>query len=70
MSQWFAKMTHGLHKKSIQFVEMAEEAHHRWGHVAPEQEHMENRIKPRDQARKEGRCVAWDTPNPGVSVRL
>ena len=70
MSQWFANRTHGLHKKSIQFVEMSEEAHDRWGHLAPDQEHMENRIKSRDQARKEGRRVAWDTPKPGVSVRL
>ena len=60
MSEWFAKITHGLQKKSIQFVEMAEQAQDKWGHLAPEQEHMVNRIKSRDKARKEGKRVKWE----------
>ena len=60
MSDWFAAATAGLGKKSIPFVPLRDEASERWGARAPEIENLQNRIKSRDQARKEGRRVAWD----------
>ena len=59
MSTWFHNATKHLSKKCIPFVSLAEEAEKMWGYSAPEQEHLENRIKSRDQARKEGREVKW-----------
>ena len=61
MNVWLHKATSHLHKKSIGFTELAAEAFRKWGHSAPEYEHLNNRIKSRDQARKEGREVRWVT---------
>ena len=61
MTIWFNNRTRHLVKKSIGFVELRDEAFVKWGCRAPEQEHLENRIKSRDQARKEGREVKWAT---------
>ena len=60
MTDWFAAASCGLAKKSIPFVPLSEEAWDKWGYRAPQQEHLENRIKSRDQARKKGKRVKWD----------
>ena len=59
MSRWFYQETNGLSFKSIPFVHLAETASEKWGYKAPEQEHLENRIKSRDKAAKEGRVCRW-----------
>jgi len=59
MLQWFHHRTKGLSQKAVPFVALVEEAQTRWGHLAPQQHHMENKLKSRDAAEKEGRTVAW-----------
>ena len=65
---WLQKRTHHLGLKSINFLDLALEAEARWGHSAPKQENIENRIKSREQAKKEGRALPqWTslwTPPP------
>ena len=59
MLQWFHEQTHKFTFKCISFPGLVETAEQRWGHKAPEQDHMENKIRSRDKARKEGRTVKW-----------
>ena len=59
MSRWLHAATEFLAIKSVSFVPLCEEAQLKWGYKAPEQEHLENKIKSRDQARKQGRTVQW-----------
>ena len=55
MGEWLQMRTHNLNFKSTPFVALALEAEQRWGYTAPKQEHIENRIKGREKAKKEGR---------------
>ena len=59
MHAWLHKCTERLTYKSIPFFSLTEEAESKWGYEAPEQEHLENKIKSRDNAAKEGRVVKW-----------
>ncbi len=59
MHAWLYKNTKELACKCVPFVALAVEAQQRWGYRAPEMEHLENAIKGRDKARKEGRVVRW-----------
>ena len=59
MSRWLHAATEFLAYKSVPFVPLRDEAQLKWGYKGPEQEHLENKIKSRDQARKEGRTVKW-----------
>ena len=59
MSRWFFRETTGLSFKSIPFVTLRDFAYNKWGYKAPEQEHLENKIKSRDKAVKEGRVCRW-----------
>ena len=59
MSRWLHDATECLAYKCVPFVSLLEEAQLKWGYKAPEQEHLENKIKSRDKARKDGRTVQW-----------
>ena len=59
MGVWFHKATHNLNYKSTPFVSLALDAENIWGYAAPKQEHLENKIRSRDKAKKEGKTVAW-----------
>ena len=59
MSIWFHSVTKSLPYKSIPFVSLCEKAENKWGYRAPQVEHLENKIKSRDQAVKAGRVVKW-----------
>ena len=59
MSIWLHSATKSLPYKSVPFVSLCEEAKNKWGYRAPQVEHLENRIKSRDQAVKAGRVVKW-----------
>ena len=59
MGKWFHSKTSKLAYKSISFGEMVRLAEARWGYKAPQQEHLEGRIKSRDAARKKNRVVKW-----------
>ena len=59
MLKWFHSKTRGFTFKCISFADLANKADSLWGHKAPQQEHMENKIKSRDKARSEGRTVKW-----------
>ena len=55
MGKWLHANTAHLSAKSLPLAQLAESAFKKWGHLAPEQEHILNRIKGRDKAKKEGR---------------
>ena len=59
MPRWLHAATEFLEFKSVPFVSLCEEAELKWGYKSPEQEHLENKIKSRDQARKQDRTVEW-----------
>lgn len=59
MGRWLNAATHSLSYKSISFPDLANKADDKWGHKAPKQEQLENKIKSRDQARKRGDTVKW-----------
>jgi len=59
MSIWLHYATKSLPYKSIPFVSLCEEAENKWGYRAPQVEHLENKIKSRDQAEKAERVVKW-----------
>ena len=59
MGKWFNAKTEKLTYKSIGFGGLRDEAELRWGCKAPEVEHLQNKIKSRDKARKENRTVKW-----------
>ena len=59
MGVWLHERTANLNFKSISFPALVREAQDLWGYVAPKQEHLENKIRSRDKARKEGRTVQW-----------
>jgi len=59
MLKWFHGHTRGYTFKSISFVNLVQKAESLWGYKAPQQEHMENKIKSRDKAQQEGRTVRW-----------
>ena len=62
MGQWLQKRTHHLGVKSVPFPSLALEAEAKWGYAAPKQENIENRIKGREKAKKEGRPMPnWVT---------
>lgn len=65
MGKWFNAQTHRYTYKSIAFGALVQEAEDRWGYKAPQQEHLQNKIKSRDTARKSNRTVKWvlDTQN-------
>lgn len=50
---WLQQRTHHLGFKNINFPDLAREAEDLWGYSAPKQEHIENRIKGREKAKKE-----------------
>ena len=48
--------------KNVNFLSLSLQAEALWGYAAPKQEHLENRIKGRHKAEKEGRPPpAWVT---------
>ena len=55
MGEWLHTRTHRLSYKSVPFQELVREAEIRWGYAAPQQEHLENRIRGREKAKKDGR---------------
>ena len=59
MDVWLQSATHHLSYKSVPFMALVKEAFTLWGYLAPEQEHLENRIPSRENAKKEGRTVQW-----------
>ena len=60
MGGWLHRKTHNLNPKSTPFVALALEAEALWGYAAPQQEHLENRIRGRHNAKKDGRPPpAW-----------
>ena len=59
MGRWFNRATHKLTYKSIPFGRLQRVADKKWGCKAPEVEHLQNKIKSRDKARKENRTVKW-----------
>jgi hypothetical protein len=52
---WLQERTHNLNYKSCPFPAMTRDAESEWGRLAPKQENLENRIKGREKAKKEGR---------------
>lgn len=60
MGAWLHRKTHNLNPKSTPFPSLALEAETIWGYTAPKQEHLENRIRGRYKAKKDGRPPpAW-----------
>ena len=59
MGVWLQSATHHLTYKSVPFATLVKEAYTIWGYEAPEQEHIENKIRSREKAKKEGRTVQW-----------
>ena len=59
MGKWFNAKTHKLTYKSIPFGQLQRDADAMWGCKAPEVEHLQNKIKSRDTARKKNRTVKW-----------
>ncbi len=59
MSKWLYEKTSKYSYKSIAFGALAMQAENLWGYRAPDQEHLQNRIKSRDYARKNNRTVKW-----------
>jgi hypothetical protein len=60
MGRWLHANTTTLAFKSVAFAELADQAEIKWGHKAPKQEQLENKIKSRDQAVKRGgAAVKW-----------
>ena len=55
MSVWLQKHTSHLTFKSVPFAGLEKQAEQIWGYNAPKQEHLENKIRGRDKAKKEGR---------------
>ena len=55
MSVWLQSKTHNLTYKSVPFTQLVAEAEDKWGYIAPKQEHLENKIRGRDKAKKDGR---------------
>ena len=53
-SVWLQSLTHNLSVKSVPFTALANDAEMKWGRCAPKQENLENRIKGREKAQKEG----------------
>lgn len=54
-SVWLQERTYNLSYKSCPFPQLARDAESEWGRLAPKQENLENRIKGREKAKKEGR---------------
>ena len=71
MGVWLNKKTSKYSYKSIAFGALALQAEDLWGYKAPEQEHIQNKIKSRDNARKNNRTVKWvmDTQQHGLGDR-
>ena len=60
MGRWLHTKTTTLAFKSVPFADLAREAEAKWGHKAPKQEQLENKIKSRDLALKRGGpAVKW-----------
>ena len=59
MGKWFNEKTRKYSYKSIAFAALALQAESRWGYRAPDQEHLQNKIKSRDNARKNNKTVKW-----------
>ena len=59
MGQWFDALTQNLSIKCVAFAQLVKDADNKWGHKAPPQEVLENKIKSRDRARKRGDTVKW-----------
>ena len=59
MGRWLDTLTSSLNIKCIAFEQLARDAEDKWGHKAPPQEVLENKIKSRDRARKRGDTVKW-----------
>jgi len=59
MSKWLYEKTSKYSYKSIAFGALAMQAENLWGYRAPDQEHLQNRIKSLDNARKNNRTVKW-----------
>ena len=55
MSVWLQSKTHHLGFKSVPFAHLVEEADDKWGYIAPKLEHLQNKIKSREKAKKDGR---------------
>ena len=53
MNQWLHQRTRNTNMKSTPFVALALEAESKWGYSAPQQEHIENRIRGREKAKKD-----------------
>ena len=59
MGKWLHQRTDRLAFKAIPFAALVMEAQRMFGYSAPKLEHLENRIRGRDKAQKEGRTVQW-----------
>ena len=55
MNRWLHQRTCNTNMKSTPFVALALEAESKWGYSAPQQEHIENRIRGREKAKKDNR---------------
>ena len=55
MNRWLHQRTRHTNMKSTPFVALALEAETKWGYSAPQQEHIENRIRGREKAKKDNR---------------
>ena len=55
MDRWLHQRTCNTTMKSTPFVALALEAESKWGYSAPQQEHIENRIRGREKAKKDNR---------------
>ena len=55
MGKWLHKQTHNLGIKQVPFQGLVRDAEVLWGYEAPKLEHLQNKIKSREQAKKERR---------------
>lgn len=55
MGKWLHRQTHNLGMKQVPFTQLVQDAEVLWGYEAPKLEHLQNKIKSREQAKKEGR---------------
>ena len=55
MNRWLHQRTRNTNMKSTPFVALTLEAESKWGYSAPQQEHIENRIRGREKAKKDNR---------------